>query len=340
MPAKLPNRVLELLYDRAGEFTWFDELADAAGNDPSALDAALDELARRGHELERNPARGVRLVRPTVLDAHLIERDLPTRRIARHVICFAEVDSTNDVAFASAAQGGEASGLAVTAEYQRAGRGRLGRKWICPRGAGILASVLLGDDRGEPAREPITIAAGLAVAEGIELGVGLPTQLEWPNDITVDRAKLAGVLVETRLARAAAEDGQPGRRRIVVGFGINVSAAPTAGVTGRGATCLAEATGRPQLERIEILRQVLIRMDHWIEQIRGDGADRLHEAWLGRCGMLNRRLTVRSDGRRVTGRVLDVSPLTGLVLLADSGEQMHLSAETSTVEYQSDIGSS
>jgi BirA family biotin operon repressor/biotin-[acetyl-CoA-carboxylase] ligase len=340
MPAKLPNRVLELLYDRAGEFALLDELAAAAGNDPSILDAALAELARRGHELERNPARGVRLVRPTVLDAHLIERDLPTRHIARHVVCFAEVNSTNDVAFASAAQGAEASGLVVTAECQRAGRGRLGRNWICPSGAGILASVLLGDGREQAAREPITIAAGLAVAEGIELAVGVPTQLEWPNDITVDRAKVAGVLVETRMARAAAQNGQPGRRRTVVGFGVNVTAAPALEATGRQAICLAEVTGRPQLERIEILRQVLIRVDHWIEQIRGDGADRLHEAWLGRCGMLNRRLTVRSEGRRVTGRVLDVSPLTGLVLLADSGEQLHLSAETSTVEYQSDIGSS
>ena len=340
MPAKLPNRILELLYDRAGEFALVDELADASGSDSSALDAALVELRRRGHRLERNPARGIRLVRPTVLDAHLIERDLPTRRVARHVICFAEVDSTNDVAFASAAQSCEASGLVVTAEYQRAGRGRLGRKWICPSGAGILASVLLDDGRDEPPREPITIAAGLAVAEGIELAVGLPTQLEWPNDITVDRAKVAGVLVETRLAPAAAEDAQPGGRRTVVGFGINVGAAPDLEATGREATCLAEATGRPQLERIEILRQVLIRMDHWIEQIRGDGADRLHEAWLGRCGMLNRRLTIRSDGRRVTGRVLDVGPLTGLVLLADSGERLHLSAETSTVEYQFGTGSS
>ena len=119
-----------------------------------------------------------------------------------------------------------------------------------------------------------------------------------------------------------------------------MTAAPALGATGRDATCLADATGRPQLERIEILRQVLIRMDHWVEQVRQGGAERLHEAWLGRCGMLNRRLTVRSEGRRVTGRVLDVNPLTGLVLLADSGEQLHLSAETSTVEYQSDTGSS
>ena len=337
MPAKLPNRILELLYDRAGEFTWSDELADAAGNDPSALDAALAELGRRGHRLERNPARGLRLVRPTVLDAHLIERDLPTRHIGRHVICFAEVGSTNDVALSSAGQGGGGtSGLVVTAEFQRAGRGRLGRKWICPSGAGILASVLLAEDGRELAREALTIAAGLAVAEGIELAVGLSTQLEWPNDITVDRAKVAGVLVETRLARSAGEDVQAGRRRMVVGFGINVTAAPAPEAAGRAATCLAEAAGRPQLERIEILRQVLIRMDHWIEDIRAQDTQRLREAWLGRCSMLNRRLTVRSDGRCVTGRVLDVSPLTGLVLQADSGEQLHLSAETSTVENESE----
>ena len=90
---------------------------------------------------------GIHLIRPTVLDAHLIERDLPGQQIGRHVICFGEVDSTNDVAFGSADQAaGQA--MVVTAEFQRAGRGRAGRKWLRSPGSGVLA----GEGGQDPTR--------------------------------------------------------------------------------------------------------------------------------------------------------------------------------------------
>lgn len=316
-----------------------DELGEQAGGDASSLEAAMQALRRRGHQLEHSPARGVRLVRPTVLDAHLIERDLPVERIGRHVICFGEVDSTNDVAFGSAEQAGGES-LVVTAEFQRAGRGRLGRQWTCPAGGGILTSVLLGGDtcelpQGLPVAsivEPLTIAAGLAVAEGVEQATGVSTQLEWPNDVAVGGAKAAGVLVETRTVGTDRPERSPGEgRRVVVGFGINVTAAPDPQAVERPATCLA-AEGASTLERIEILRSVLVRADHWVAEIRTGNFDRLHDRWVERCGMINHRLTVRLGDELFTGRVLDVSPLGGLVLITDVGEQLRLPAAASSVE--------
>ncbi len=322
----LVSNILEVLYDRRGQFVAPDELAPSAGATAGELASAVAELERRGHRIERAAPRGVRLVAPTVLDAHLLERDLSVEQIGRHVICFDEVDSTNDVAFDSAgadgAQQAAHEALVVTAEHQRAGRGRLGRQWICPRGTGILAGVLLAGGR-QPASDPLTIAAGLAVAEGITQATGVRTQLEWPNDVAADGEKLAGVLVETR--------GPRGSRRTVIGFGINVTAAPPPEAVHRPATSLADA-GAATLERIEILRAVLVRLDHWIGEVRADRTDGLHDAWVERCQMLNRRVTVQSEGRKVVGRILDVSPLDGLVLAADTGEQLHLPAAVSSVE--------
>jgi len=313
---KPADRILELLYDRQGGYVWTDELSASAGADRGALEAALNELAARGHRLDRGPA-GVRLCRPTVLDAHLIECDLPVEQIGRHVICFGEVDSTNDVAFASAAQAaGQA--LVVTAEYQRAGRGRAGRKWICPPATGVLASVLLHEAAASLPKEALTIAAGVALAEGVDRATGVAAALAWPNDVLVDDAKLAGVLVEVR-------DGQ-----VVIGVGINVNAAPSPEQVDRPATHLAGAVGR-ELERTDICREVLVSMDNWLIELSRGEFESLHRAWLGRCQMINRRLRVRGPEGIVAGRVLDVHPLEGLVLMTDDGHRVHLAAATSTV---------
>ena len=311
------DRVLELLYDRAGGFFALEELAEAAGLDRAGLEAALEALVRRGHRIERTPVHGVRLHRPMVLDAHLLERGLPVRHIGRHVICFREVDSTNDVAFDSAAQA-DGQALVVTAEFQRAGRGRMGRRWLCPPSAGVLASVLLHAAAAGIAHEQLTVAAGLAVAEGIEDASGIGARLVWPNDVLAGGAKVAGVLVEVRGSST------------VIGFGINVGAAPRPEEIGRAATSLAAVVGRT-VERVELLRAVLVRLDRRLEALASGELDELHESWLRRCVMLNRRVRFRRAGRELIGRVLDLHPTEGLVVLTDDGCRLHLPAAETTV---------
>lgn len=314
------NRVLGLLYDRDG-YWGHGELAAAGGVNARELAMALELIAGRGHRLDFSPASGVRLARAVRPDAYLIERDLGVRRIGRNVICFDEVDSTNDVA-ADAARQPDTDGLVVTAESQRRGRGRLGRTWRSPAGANVLMSVVVsGADRSE--HEVVTIAAGLATAEGIERACGLACALKWPNDVLVGEAKVAGVLIDMRTPA-------PGRSVLVVGVGVNVAASPPDGAIDRPAVHL-EAVSAGPVERIEVIREVLRRLDAWVCAAADGRTDRLHEAWMSRCGMLNRRVEVVCAGRRHVGRVLDVSPLEGLILAEDSGRRVHLPARSSSV---------
>jgi BirA family biotin operon repressor/biotin-[acetyl-CoA-carboxylase] ligase len=320
--------ILAILYDRTEGYCLLDELAAACGSTPQRVEGILRDLADRGHRLEFSPASGVRLGRPVRLEASLIERGLNARRIGRNVICFEEVNSTNDVAFDSSRQGG-ADGLVVLAESQRAGRGRHGRRWASPPGSGILMSALLMDPHRRLAHEPLTIAAGLATAQGIADACGLQPQLKWPNDVLLDGAKLAGILVEVR--------GKGASRAVVVGIGINANGAPPPADTGRPAACLAESLGHP-VERIEVVRAVLARLDEWVQRLSPAGRPApaqlaaLHHEWMQRCGMLNERITVTCAGVPYSGRVLDVSPLDGLVLALDSGRQVTLPAETSSLQ--------
>ena len=313
------SRVLELLYDRPEGFWSLADLAQQAGVLAEDLHAELDALTARGVALDHAPSHGVRLIRPGPLDAHLIERDLNTQRVGRNVIVFDAVDSTNDVAADSARQDG-ADGLVVLAEHQRRGRGRLGRTWLSPPHQNVLMSVLLLDEAESVRVEPLTIAAGLAVAEGIDAVCGsLSCELRWPNDVLIGGAKVAGVLGERRH-----------RGDVIVGIGINANASPGDSEVDRPATSLAEQAGGP-VERIEVVRAVLGRLDHWVAELSAGDLAALHRDWVTRCGMINQRVTIRAAGRTHVGRVLDVSPLEGLVLASDDGQRVHIPAVEATL---------
>ncbi|MGC9455475.1 MAG: biotin--[acetyl-CoA-carboxylase] ligase [Phycisphaerae bacterium] len=308
--------VLAILYDRQEAYVSADELETASGLSGRRLSDALKKLEERGCRIEQSPGRGVRLLRPTVLHPLLIERDLSTRRIGRSVICFDEVDSTNDVAFDSARHQG-CDGLVVLADSQRRGRGRLGRNWISPPGQNLLMSVLLCAGSAPESHEALTVAAGVAVAEALD-ALGFSCMLKWPNDVLLDAAKVAGVMVELR------------DRCAVVGCGVNVNAAPPAGEVDFPATCLADAVGH-ELERVEVAREILRRLDEWVEHVETGRMRPLHDAFTSRCATINRRVEVLCSGRKYAGRALDVSPLEGLVLLSDEGRRLHVPAAGSTI---------
>jgi BirA family transcriptional regulator, biotin operon repressor / biotin---[acetyl-CoA-carboxylase] ligase len=104
------------------------------------------------------------------------------------------------------ARGLPEGGVAVC-EEQTAGRGRRGRAWVSPRGAGLLFSLSL-HPRTPPERlPPLTLVVAEAVAEAAWPGAAV----RWPNDVVVDGRKLAGILAEVR-------DGE-----VVVGIGVNAN---------------------------------------------------------------------------------------------------------------------
>ena len=147
---------------------------------------------------------------------------------------YEDVGSTNDIAM-NAATGGAPEGLVVAANAQSSGRGRLGRTWASPPGAGLYVSVVLRPRR--EAASLITIAAGVAIAEGIEAAAGLPVSLKWPNDVYVGMRKLAGILAEA----GSSATGE----HVIVGFGINLQPAALPADVASRATSIESELGRP-----------------------------------------------------------------------------------------------
>ena len=119
--------------------------------------------------------------------------------IGQRVLFYDRIGSTNDVAGALAGDA-DAEGTVVIADAQTSGRGRLGRSWFSPPGAGLYVSVVLVPGRAaiDAARATtlLTLSAGVALAEGVQAATGLAADIKWPNDLLVGRRKLAGILAE------------------------------------------------------------------------------------------------------------------------------------------------
>lgn len=188
------------------------------------------------------------------------------------VFYFSEIGSTNDYA-AALAESGAPQGATVIASAQTAGRGRFGRTWFSPPGAGLYVSVIVRDQRAAPL---LTLAGGVAVADGIHAATGLAVEIEWPNDVVVDtglgrRRKLAGILAE-------GSTGGGGLQYMVLGFGINIlSAAYPSKISGR-ATSLEAELGR-EVDPGPLLAEVLAALAVRLRELASGASAPLLDRW-------------------------------------------------------------
>lgn len=219
----------------------------------------------------------------------------------------AECASTNADVLAAAAAGAPA-GLLVAAERQTAGRGRLGRRWEVPAGAGLTFSLLVRPRLAGPARGLLPLLTGLAVAEAVTAAAGVPVCLKWPNDLlhAPSGGKLAGVLCESH------------GDAVAVGIGLNVDATPAelpvptaASLTGVGA---------PTLDRTDLLaglaRAFAARYRAWAA-----GADVLAD-YRAACATLGRPVRVHTGGGVLAGTAVGVDD-DGRLLVADDAGGLH-----------------
>lgn len=187
---------------------------------------------------------------------------------------FPETTSTNDVA-ARFAEAGAGEGTTVVAMAQTGGRGRLGRDWFSPPGAGLYVSVICRN----PAVAPyVTLAGGVAVADGIRLATGLPVEIKWPNDILAPRGalreprrKLAGILAE-------ASSGPAGVQYVVLGFGINLRPAAYPAAIARHASSIETELGRMP-DAGTVLGETLAALAAVHDDLAAGGVARVLDRW-------------------------------------------------------------
>ncbi|MGA9867541.1 MAG: biotin--[acetyl-CoA-carboxylase] ligase [Acetobacteraceae bacterium] len=179
---------------------------------------------------------------------------------------YESLGSTSDEAFRLAREGA-AHATVVTAGEQTAGRGRVGRSWDSPVG-NLYLSVLLRLDLAPGRIAELSFVAALAVAETVDAFVTGRASLKWPNDVLIDGAKVAGILVEQA-------DGVA-----VIGIGVNVAHCPS----GLAYPVTSLVASRAPLVDVPLVRATLLtalsrRLDAW----RSHGFATIRADWLARA---------------------------------------------------------
>lgn len=129
---------------------------------------------------------------------------------------FDSLPSTNDTA-RDFAEKGEAAFTCVTALTQTAGRGRQGRPWSSPPGAGLYASLILRPSIPIEQYPMLSLLIGVATVSTLQTFTSLPVGLKWPNDVLVREHKIGGILCEASIASS------PAASYVIAGLGLNVN---------------------------------------------------------------------------------------------------------------------
>lgn len=209
------QQLIRLLAD--GEFHSGEALGEALGVSRMAVSKQVKVLESIGLDVYKVTGKGYKLSAALqLLDAELIAAASGIAVESHQVL-----GSTNQHLLDKAAL--LAKGHSCFAEYQTAGRGRRGKKWVSPYGSHLYTSTYWSLDAGIQAASGLSLVIGIAVARTLtDLGIA-NTQLKWPNDVYVDGKKIAGVLVEI-IATAG------GECHLVIGLGLNVNMPLQAGL--------------------------------------------------------------------------------------------------------------
>jgi BirA family biotin operon repressor/biotin-[acetyl-CoA-carboxylase] ligase len=228
-------------------------------------------------------------------------------------------DSTNRVAM-EWARAGAPEGCLVVADDQRAGRGRLDRRWFAPPGRCLLFSLVLRPGFPPDRLGLISLAAGvgLSVALGHE---GLEARLKWPNDVLIAGRKVAGILCESDLLAGRTQ-------AVILGVGVNVNVEREAfpEELRSTATSLCAEAGR-RFDRPALLAAFLASFRRCYA---GLGAPRppVLDAYRGLCETLGRKVRIEGAERSFEAEAVDIDTGGGLVLhtgeVVQAGDVVHL----------------
>ncbi|MEQ8661018.1 MAG: biotin--[acetyl-CoA-carboxylase] ligase [Gammaproteobacteria bacterium] len=289
------------------------ELATTLGVTRAAVWNQVRRLRAEGIAIDATPAHGYRLGGGfEALDGALVGSLLAQDGChAWNAIEVAGVtDSTNErLLRAHDEQGGthDQHGRVLFAEYQTAGRGRRGDRWISPPGSGLCFSLAWRFDTPPPTFSALSLAVGLAVVTCLE-GEGVrDARLKWPNDVVRGNAKIAGILIEMR-----AEAGGP--CLAVIGIGINTALPAAArGLIDRPSEDVSTASGRA-VSRNRLAAALLASLATMLQRFARSGFAPFHAAWLARDALADTAVTLELGNRTVSGTARGVDEHGALVI--------------------------
>lgn len=253
----MKEEILRLLRS-ADSYISGQELCNRFGVSRTAVWKAINQLKEAGYEIEAQQNKGYKLMAaPDLMTEAEIKSLMHTEWVAKEVLYFDTIDSTNTKA-QELAEKGYQSGTLVVADKQESGKGRRGRSWVSPSGTGIFMTLMIKPDINPNNASMLTLVAALAVAKAITSVTGEEALIKWPNDIVVNGKKVCGILTEMNAQFDYIN-------HIVVGIGINVHNESFPEEISQMASSLMIEAGGKRFHRAQIIAETMSYFEQYYD---------------------------------------------------------------------------
>jgi BirA family transcriptional regulator, biotin operon repressor / biotin---[acetyl-CoA-carboxylase] ligase len=256
--------------------------------------------------------------------AKQLRGSLKVKELGLHIHFFDKIESTQDCAL-SMAQNDSPSGTVIIAEKQSAGRGRMGKKWISPKG-GLWMSIILQPRFTSRKISLIQFIGALAVGDSILEMTGIVCTHKWPNDILIRGKKVCGILVDTNF------EGDKGGT-VVVGIGLNANFSTqelfnSATLEGSSDVTTLRDEIKHDIALNDITKLIIEKLEHYYLLLEDGKTEEIIESWKRGSEIFGQRVTVKDGNNVFYGRALDLDDSGALLItLADGSVKKILFGE-------------
>ena len=291
-------KVLSFFQTHDSEYLSGQDLSDVLKISRVAVWKHIKKIQTLGYKIESKQKLGYRLIDNTEkLLPWEITRDLKTKLIGKRVYYFEEIDSTQNFAQNIAADKKE-NGTIIIAEKQTSGRGRLDRKWTSPKG-GIWFSLIIHPKFDVSSSTLIPILSAVALSKSIKSVLGLETEVKWPNDITMNGKKVAGVLVDASFQTNSID-------YLILGIGINFDI--DAKKLEKRLTKTPNFYGIDSLRGKEnktppktLLKEFLLQFEKNLFQLDKGEKSKIVKEWTKRAAGIGEKITINTSNGKISG---------------------------------------
>ena len=291
-------KVLSFFQTHDSEYLSGQDLSDVLKISRVAVWKHIKKIQTLGYKIESKQKLGYRLIDDTEkLLPWEITRDLKTKLIGKRVYYFEEIDSTQNFAQNIAADKKE-NGTIIIAEKQTSGRGRLDRKWTSPKG-GIWFSLIIHPKFDVSSSTLIPILSAVALSKSIKSVLDIETEVKWPNDITMNGKKVAGVLVDASFQTNSID-------YLILGIGINFDI--DAKKLEKRLTKTPNFYGIDSLRGKEnktppktLLKEFLLQFEKNLFQLDKGEKSKIVKEWTKRAAGIGKKITINTSNGKISG---------------------------------------
>ena len=291
-------KVLSFFQTHDSEYLSGEDLSDVLKISRVAVWKHIKKIQSLGYKIESKQKLGYILISETEkLLPWEITKDLKTKTVGKRVYYFEEIDSTQNFAEQIALDEKE-NGTIVIAEKQTAGKGRLNRKWKSPKG-GIWFSLIVHPKFDVSTSTLVPIAGAVALAKAIKNTLNIDVSVKWPNDITLNGKKVAGMLVDASFQANNID-------YLILGIGINFDIdakkiekrlSKSANFYGVNSLRKKDDITPPKI----LLREFLVQFEKILIHLNKGEKAKIVKEWTKKADKIGKKISINTSDGKISG---------------------------------------